>query len=91
MLCKLKLSDLLVKPMHRITRYGLLLKRLLSHVSPQSPSHESLNKLIEFFSNTTKDIDHAVQMENSIFSVKSYDEKIDVGHAAEVIDDNLIK
>ena len=88
-MCKLKLADLLVKPMHKITRYNLLFKRLLSYV-PQSPNHESLKELIGFFSEITKQIDDAVHIENSLFAVKTYDSIMDMGSSSEVYQFALI-
>jgi hypothetical protein len=82
---KLKLSDLLVKPMHRITRYNLLLKRLLSYISPQSKLHSPLEDLIDFFADITKQIDHAVLMENSLYTLRLYDQKMDMTAVGEVI------
>jgi hypothetical protein len=70
--------------MHRITRYNLLLKRLLSHVSPQSKLHDSLKRLIDFFADITQQIDHNVQMENSLYTLRMYDQKMDMTSIGEV-------
>jgi hypothetical protein len=46
---KLGLPDLLVKPMHRITRYPLLLKRLLSHTRPNTAEYDIIDSLCTKF------------------------------------------
>lgn len=65
--------------MHRITRYNLLLKRLLSYISPLAKQYNSLKGLIDFFSDINVQINHAVQVENSLFTLKMYDQKMDAG------------
>ena len=43
---KLRASDMLMKPMQKITRYPLLFRRLLPNTLPDTPEHVMLSKLI---------------------------------------------
>ncbi|KAI8815050.1 hypothetical protein BJ742DRAFT_733571 [Cladochytrium replicatum] len=79
---KLNLSDLLVKPMHRITRYPILLKRLLSHTLDQRTS-EAINGLINKLEERVNDVNAVVGKNESSYRITYIDENLDFNNVTE--------
>ena len=71
--------------MHRITRYNLLFKRLLSYLESNSSTYAYLISLMPYFANINKQIEHAVQMRDSTYRINDYDYKVDMGNICDVI------
>lgn len=80
---KLGLSDLLVKPMHRITRYPLLLKRLLSYTRPNSAEHDLINELVNKFESRVKEINENVRKTESLARINFIEENLDFNGVCE--------
>lgn len=76
---KLTLSDLLVKPMHRITRYPLLFKRLLGHLEPGSEEHCILKVMVAGVEMKIGDVNEIVRQNESAHRIKIIDDNIDFG------------
>jgi hypothetical protein len=83
-LSKLKIQDLLVKPMHRITRYPLLFKRLQSHLSVHSPEYESLNVLVKTFESILTEVNRAVRSTDAVYTLSYLDSTLDFFGLADV-------
>lgn len=75
---KLTLTDILVKPMHRITRYPLLFKRLLSTL-PQGESFEVLKSMVESIEEKVGAVNDIVRVNESSHRIKLIDENMDFG------------
>jgi len=76
---KLTIADLLVKPMHRITRYPLLFKRLLSHLTVDTPAHTILQSLVQFVEDKIADVNEIVRVKESQHRIKIIDENMEFG------------
>ncbi|RKO93640.1 hypothetical protein BDK51DRAFT_13630, partial [Blyttiomyces helicus] len=74
---KLTLADLLVKPMHRITRYPILFKRLLSNTVKDSPDYGKVNNLINLIEDRVADINEVVRRREAAYRINSIDEGLD--------------
>lgn len=83
-MAKLKLLDLLVKPMHRITRYPMLLKRLLSQIQPSLLSFEGLVSLVQNFELMGSQVNRAVKLTEAEFQLADFDAHLDVNNLSEV-------
>lgn len=77
---KLTLSDLLVKPMHRITRYPLLFKRLLSHFPNGGVEFDILSVLLSGIEEKVGDLNEIVRVNESTHRIKIIDENMDFGN-----------
>ncbi|TPX36236.1 hypothetical protein SmJEL517_g01581 [Synchytrium microbalum] len=80
---KLGLADMLVKPMHRVTRYPILLKRLLSYTKPESPEYYSIDSLISRIEEKVGDVNEAVRKREAEFRIHLIDEKMDFNGVVE--------
>ncbi|KAJ3034682.1 nucleolar protein net1, partial [Rhizophlyctis rosea] len=80
---KLTLADLLVKPMHRITRYPILLKRLLSHIRRTEEEYQIVNDLINRVEGKVGDINENVRKCEAAYRINLIDENIDFNNVTE--------
>ncbi|KAJ3332494.1 Intersectin-2 [Blyttiomyces sp. JEL0837] len=80
---KLSLSDFLVKPMHRVTRYPILFKRLVSVTPKQAPEYELLNRLIKRLEEKLREIDDTVHKTETTYRINFIDENLEYGNAVE--------
>lgn len=76
---KLNLSDMLAKPMQRITRYPLLLKRLLPTLEAQSNDHRGLTELIFSLEKILHVVNDTVRVKEAAFRIHTIDEGMDFG------------
>jgi hypothetical protein len=81
---KLGLPDLLVKPMHRITRYPLLLKRLLSHTRPNTAEYDIIDSLVTKFDVKVGEINENVRKTESLARINFIEENLDFNGVCEV-------
>jgi hypothetical protein len=81
---KLGLPDLLVKPMHRITRYPLLLKRLLSHTRPNTAEYDIIDGLVTKFDVIVSEINENVRKTESLVRINFIEENLDFNNVCEV-------
>ena len=70
--------------MHRITRYPLLFKRLLSNLHINSSEHEALSKLINRIESLIGAINDAVKRSESAYRIRLIDQHLDFGVVADV-------
>ena len=75
---------MLVKPMHRITRYPLLFKRLLTYVHERNHSHEKLRKLILSLDQTVADVNKSVKHAEANYELENLDVCLDFGSIIDV-------
>ncbi|KAJ3098626.1 hypothetical protein HDU97_003891 [Phlyctochytrium planicorne] len=80
---KLALADYLVKPMHRITRYPIFFKRLLSLIPKTSPDFDVLNDLISKIEMRVSSVNEAVRKQESSSKLLLIEENIDFGSICE--------
>ncbi|KAJ3043426.1 hypothetical protein HDV00_005124 [Rhizophlyctis rosea] len=80
---KLTLADLLVKPMHRITRYPILLKRLLSLIRRTEEDYQVVNDLINRVEAKVADINEMVRKQEAGYRINLIDENIDFNNVTE--------
>ncbi|KAJ3299582.1 Intersectin-2 [Borealophlyctis nickersoniae] len=90
---KLTLADLLVKPMHRITRYPILFKRLLSHIPRPAPStpgngpdnslHNAVNTLINRIEDKVADVNECVRRHEAAYRINILDESLEFNGVVE--------
>jgi len=66
---KLTLKDLLIKPMHRITRYPLLFKRLLENIDKQQLQYSMIETLIFSIENKISTINEMVRKSEAKYRV----------------------
>ena len=81
---KLTLADLLVKPMHRITRYPLLFKRLLSMQTEGTANWEAVDGLIKLIEENVQKVNEMVRKNESFFRLQEIDENMDFNNVSEV-------
>ncbi|KAI9209472.1 uncharacterized protein BJ171DRAFT_418538 [Polychytrium aggregatum] len=74
---KLALTDLLVKPLHRITRYPLLFKRLLSHTAKVAPEYEITNKFITDLDAKIQQVNDEIHLKEAAYRINYIDENIE--------------
>ncbi|KAI9004057.1 hypothetical protein BC832DRAFT_69814 [Gaertneriomyces semiglobifer] len=74
---KLKLADLLVKPMHRITRYPMFLKRLLASILKDTPEYELVNSVINNIEQRINDVNESARRHESAYRINMIDENLD--------------
>ncbi|KAJ3021216.1 hypothetical protein HKX48_008982 [Thoreauomyces humboldtii] len=80
---KLNLADLLVKPMHRVTRYPILFKRLLSYVAKSSPEYDTVNNLINDIEARVADINESVRKHEAEYRIHVIEESLDFNNVTE--------
>ncbi|TPX54814.1 hypothetical protein PhCBS80983_g05728 [Powellomyces hirtus] len=80
---KLNLPDLLVKPMHRVTRYPILFKRLLSYIPKGLPEHDVVNTLINNIEDKVADINESVRKHEAEYRIHVIDENLDFNGVTE--------
>ncbi|KAJ3164097.1 Intersectin 1 (SH3 domain protein) [Geranomyces variabilis] len=80
---KLGLPDLLVKPMHRVTRYPILFKRLLSYVPKGQVEHEAVNTLITDIESRVADINESVRRREAEYRINVIDDNLDFNGVTE--------
>ncbi|KAJ3145423.1 Intersectin 1 (SH3 domain protein) [Geranomyces michiganensis] len=80
---KLGLPDLLVKPMHRVTRYPILFKRLLSYVPKGQAEHEAVNTLINDIESRVADINESVRRHEAEYRINVIDDNLDFNGVTE--------
>lgn len=80
---KLSLSDLLVKPMHRITRYPIFFKRLLTHVNKDSADYVAINDLINNIETMAVNVNESVRQHESSYRIRYIDDNLDFGNVVE--------
>ncbi|KAJ3386906.1 hypothetical protein HDU92_002209 [Lobulomyces angularis] len=83
---KLSLADLLVKPMHRITRYPLLIKRLLSYTRSNNYEYKVINNVINLFEEKVTEINETVRKTESCARINLIDENLDFNNICELVD-----
>ncbi|KAJ3305041.1 Intersectin-2 [Kappamyces sp. JEL0829] len=76
---KLGIADMLMKPMQKITRYPLLLKRLLPNLITDSPEFKSLSHLITDMEKSICDVNETVRKMEAKFRIKMIDQTMDFG------------
>ncbi|KAJ3090610.1 Rho guanine nucleotide exchange factor (GEF) 17 [Quaeritorhiza haematococci] len=81
---KLTLADLLVKPMHRITRYPILLKRLASNIKTGSIEYRFAIDLINKIEEQVTEINESVRKRESEYRINLIDENLDFNNITEV-------
>ena len=81
---KLGIKDLLVKPMHRITRYPLLFKRLLTYVHERNHSFEELKELIYTLDQTVTEVNRSVRQAEANYEIENLDVSLDFGSIIDV-------
>jgi hypothetical protein len=81
---KLGLADLLVKPMHRITRYPLLFKRLLSVLGEGTEVYMVWSELISQIQETAKNVNDVVSLNESNYRIQLVDANMEFGSVCEV-------
>ena len=81
---KLSLADLLVKPMHRVTRYPILFKRLLSNLPKQSLEHECVNELINGIEEKVAGINESVRKWEADYRIHVIEDSLDFNGVVEV-------
>ncbi|KAJ3174605.1 hypothetical protein HDU87_007088 [Geranomyces variabilis] len=80
---KLGLPDLLVKPMHRVTRYPILFKRLLSYVPKGQVEHEAVNTLITDIESRVAEINESVRRHEAEYRINVIDDNLDFNGVTE--------
>jgi hypothetical protein len=80
---KLTLSDLLVKPLHRITRYPLLFKRMLSHAPPNSATHARIDALVRGIEAQLAQVNARVRDKESRFKLAQLNDTLDFNEQVE--------
>ncbi len=83
-MAKLKLLDLLVKPMHRITRYPMLLKRLLTQIKHSQAAVKILESVVRDFESMGLQVNRAVKLTEAEFQLADFDAHLDVNNLSEV-------
>jgi hypothetical protein len=81
---KLGLTDLLIQPLHRITRYPILLKRLYSLTSQQSREYEPLGKAIQVIEENNNRVNEVVRKNEALYNCKLIEDKMDLNGIIEV-------
>jgi hypothetical protein len=71
------MADLLMKPMHRITRYPLLLKRLLGYIPAGTKEHIVVDELLTDIEERVTDIDETVRRNESAYRLRWLDNNLD--------------
>ncbi|ORX83315.1 hypothetical protein BCR32DRAFT_292055 [Anaeromyces robustus] len=74
---KLTLKDLLIKPMHRITRYPLLFKRLLENIDKQQLQYSMIETLIMSIENKISTINEMVRKSEAKYRVSVIENSMD--------------
>jgi len=74
---KLTLKDLLIKPMHRITRYPLLFKRLLENIDKQQLQYSMIETLILSIENKISTINEMVRKSEAKYRVSVIESSLD--------------
>ncbi|KAJ1345087.1 hypothetical protein BSLG_000602 [Batrachochytrium salamandrivorans] len=80
---KLSLADMLVKPMHRITRYPLLFKRLLPNLGTDSSEYVALNGLLAEIDGVISRVNETIKRREHAFRINQLDEILDFGVISE--------
>ncbi|EGF78547.1 hypothetical protein BATDEDRAFT_90488 [Batrachochytrium dendrobatidis JAM81] len=80
---KLSLADMLVKPMHRITRYPLLFKRLLPNLGTDSREFIALSGLLIEIEAVIFLVNETIKMREATFRIHQLDEVLDFGVVSE--------
>ncbi|KAI9098738.1 hypothetical protein DFS34DRAFT_618767 [Phlyctochytrium arcticum] len=80
---KLNLADLLVKPMHRITRYPILFKRLLGSTAKGSLEYQAVNNFINGVEKKVSDINEGVRRHEAAYRINLIDENLDFNNVVE--------
>ncbi|KAJ3124415.1 prolactin receptor [Nowakowskiella sp. JEL0407] len=79
---KLSLADLLVKPMHRLTRYPIILKRLLSHT--KNPREmDAINALINKIEDKVALVNETLRKMEGAYRINLIDEGLDFNNVTE--------
>ncbi|KAI8816965.1 uncharacterized protein EV422DRAFT_267552 [Fimicolochytrium jonesii] len=81
---KLSLADLLVKPMHRVTRYPILFKRLLSNLPKATLEHEVVNELINGIEEKVAGINESVRKWEADWRIHVIEDSLDFNGVVEV-------
>jgi hypothetical protein len=74
---KLTLKDLLIKPMHRITRYPLLFKRLLENIDKQQLQYSMIETLIFSIENKISTINEMVRKSEAKYRIGVIENSLD--------------
>ncbi|KAL2920040.1 hypothetical protein HK105_200106 [Polyrhizophydium stewartii] len=74
---KLSLADMLVKPMHRITRYPLLFKRLLPNLGTDSREQVALSALLIEIEGTISAVNETIKRREAAYRINQLDEILD--------------
>ena len=80
---KLTLADMLVKPMHRITRYPLLFKRLLPHLENDTKDKQALSDLLINIEATVKLINDTIKGREALYRIRMLDTILEFGIVAD--------
>ncbi|KAI8917968.1 hypothetical protein BC831DRAFT_406839 [Entophlyctis helioformis] len=80
---KLTIADMLVKPMHRITRYPLLFKRLLPNLDTNSHEHIALTGLLIEIEAIISNVNDTLKKREAAYRIRLMDEILDFGVVAE--------
>ena len=73
-----------MKPMHRVTRYPILFKRLLSVVQDNHPLYNKLDFLINRFEELVKEVNENVRIKDSLCRIYTIEGSLDFGHLYQV-------
>ncbi|KAI8905600.1 hypothetical protein EDD86DRAFT_249172 [Gorgonomyces haynaldii] len=85
---KLTLADMLAKPMQRITRYPLLLKRLKPNLVTDSQEHKNLSKVISEIENLLQTINATIKTKEASYRIKLIDESLEFGLKFKIANDD---
>lgn len=77
---------MLMKPMQKITRYPLLLKRLQPTLSPGTEEYENLEELISEIEKAIKGVNDKVKNVELRFRIQTIEENLEFGTICEVCD-----
>ena len=80
---------MLMKPMQRITRYPLLLKRLQPNLVTDSDDHKKITHIINELEKFLQIVNETVKKKESIYRIKLIDDTMDFGVVAEVFEIKL--
>ncbi|RKO98180.1 hypothetical protein CXG81DRAFT_17066 [Caulochytrium protostelioides] len=80
---KLGISDMLVKPMHRITRYPILFKRLHGYVPQDSIAHQRLQTLIASVEKTVGQVNEAVRHREALWRIQEIEDSLEFANPAD--------
>ncbi|XP_028162162.1 uncharacterized protein LOC114354102 isoform X2 [Ostrinia furnacalis] len=74
---RLQLSDIIIKPMQRLTKYSLILRRIITHTDTE-PEHTNLIAMESFAKNYVLDLNRAIRQREELEKLDAVANSIDI-------------